>query len=427
MKTFILSVIVNGTFAYIDPGSGSILISIIVATLAVVFYYLRSFIYEKGRYIFKKRNPIHLEHYRLVIYSEGKQYWHVFLPIIRELNYRKIEFVYLCSDHDDPGLSSDFGYMKSIYIGEGYEAFFILNRLKADMVIMTTPGLDVLQIKRSKTVKHYCYLQHSFEDDSTGRPYSFDYFDSMLEAGKHQLEIIRQIEQKRGLPAKTVEVIGCTYLDVMQEELLKNNYNSMMVNNSYKTILLAPSWGDKSFLAKYGYKLVNELINTNYQIILRPHPQSWKSESALLEELKAIGENVIIWDDNPSCLEAMQYSDVMISDLSGIIFDYIFLFSRPVIVAEFDIDPRKYDMNILPGKSSTLMRLIREDKIGYRLNELKIGNITGLIEEAAENNYYSKFINEHKNYIYCYPGEAGKRGADFIQKTLNDLLKDLAN
>jgi CDP-glycerol glycerophosphotransferase (TagB/SpsB family) len=426
MKLLFLSDVTKATFAYIDPGSGSVLISLIVAALAIAFYYLRSFFYEKARYLFKRQNPAHIEQYKLVFYSEGKQYWHVFLPIIRELDRRKVPFTYFCSDRDDPGLTADFAYMNSIYIGEGHEAYFVLNRLKADLVVMTTPGLDVLQIKRSKTVKHYCFLQHSFEDDSTGRPYSFDYFDSMLEAGKHQLEIVRQIEKIRGLPAKAIEVIGCTYLDIMQEELAKNNFDNLRLETNKKTILLAPSWGDKGFLSKYGDILINKLLDSNYQIILRPHPQSWKSESVLLEMLKTntTGANEIIWDDNPSGLEAMKYSDVMISDLSGIIFDYIFLFARPVIIAEFEIDPRKYDMNILPSKSSTLMRLIREGKIGYRLKESEIDNIVNIIEEAINYNYYAKFIPELKEHIYFYPGEAGKRGADFVQAVLDSLAND---
>jgi len=39
------------------------------------------------------------------------------------------------------------------YIGTGTKAYSYLRFLEADVCAMTTPGLDVLQIKRSKGVK----------------------------------------------------------------------------------------------------------------------------------------------------------------------------------------------------------------------------------------------------------------------------------
>jgi hypothetical protein len=426
MNTTILSDIAKMTFAYIDPGSGGVLISVIAAALAIAFYYLRSFFYEKARYLFKRQNPAYKEKYRLVFYSEGKHYWYVFMPIIRELDRRGVTLTYFTSDLEDPGLTADYASMDSFYIGEGHEAYFVLNSLKADMLIMTTPGLNVLHIKRSKTVKHYCFIQHSLEDVAIDRPYSFDYFDSMMAFGRHQLETTRQIEMIRGLPAKKIEVTGSTYLDAMQEELAHNNKSSLQIETDKKTILLAPSWGDKGFLSKYGDVLINKLLDSNYQIILRPHPQSWKSETVLLENLKDIANsnNKLIWDDNPNGLEAMKHSDLMISDLSGIVFDYILLFAKPVVIAAFEIDPRKYEMNILPSKSSILMRLIREDKIGYQLKESDIDNIINIIEMAIEAKHYTVYIEEFKDHINSYPGEAGKRGADFVEEVLDSLADD---
>jgi len=411
------------TFLYIDPGTGSVLVSVIIAFAAISYYYLKSFIYEKARSIFKRQAPIHKSHHRIVFYSEGGQYWPVFLPLIQELDRRDINCTYFTSDRNDPGLSTEFDNVVYSYIGEGHQAYFALNRLQADMVIMTTPGLDVLQLKRSKKVRHYCHIVHGLEDTSTYSPYGLDYYDSVLVNGEHQLGVIRQLEKARNVPAKDVRIIGSTYLDLMQEELAQNQSSRLKLVQDKDTVLLAPSWGEKGFLSRFGDVLIDKLLKSGFQIILRPHPQSWKSESALLKRLKDnfSDHSNLVWDHNHHGLEAMRHSEIMISDFSGIIYDYAFLFARPVIVIDFDIDPSKFDMNALPSKSSTLMKLIKNDKIGYRLSESELGSISEVIEKVKSSDRYSKQIAQLKNSFYCFPGEAGQRGADFVEEVLNSL------
>ena len=45
-----------------------------------------------------------------------------------------------------------------------------------------------------------------------------------------------------------------------------------------KIVLVSPSWGDNGLLKKYGLKLLKPLAESDYHIILRPHPQSSISE-----------------------------------------------------------------------------------------------------------------------------------------------------
>jgi hypothetical protein len=414
---------VESTFAYIDPGSGSMLISILIASAATAIYFLRGFFYEKLRYIFKKQSTITREKHNLVFYSEGRQYWHVFMPIIRELDRRGIKHVYLSSDKDDPGLKAEYENTKAEYIGEGHQAYYQLNNLHTNMVVMTTPGLDVLQIKRSKNVQHYSHIVHSLQDTSTYPPYGVDNYDSVMVNGEVQQSIIRQIEEARGSRKKIIEIIGSTYLETMEEEfeqLIKSSSDRL---NDRKTILVAPSWGDKSLLNRFGYDLIDRLVTNNFRVILRPHPQSWQSEAEVLEEIKnnfGQKEN-LAWDDSPHGLEAMHSSDAMITDLSGIIFDYMFLFDKPAIIAEFEIDPRKYDMNILPAKESALMALIREGKVGYVFSEIEVENIGEIIEKANSAYHGSKDFESIKGNINKYPGQAGIRGAEFILDILGGL------
>jgi hypothetical protein len=54
---FILSMIPTKSYAYLDPGSGSILLSVIVAMLGTIAFYWRKFkIFIKNLFIKQKKN-----------------------------------------------------------------------------------------------------------------------------------------------------------------------------------------------------------------------------------------------------------------------------------------------------------------------------------------------------------------------------------
>ncbi len=423
-----ISLPVPSILAYLDPGSGSVLVSIVAALAAAAFYYTRSFFYEKARSLFKKESSLHKEHHGLVVYSEGGQYWHVFSPILAELTRRGQACTYLTSDSEDPGLRAGWENLRAIDIGQGHEAYFVLNRLSADLVLMTTPCLDVLQIKRSKKVKHYCHIVHSMEDTSTDPPFSVDYYDSVLVNGKHQEEVIRQLEEIRKTPAKRIDLIGSTYLDVLQEERDAPQAPETLdvPPGEGPAVLLAPSWGEKGFLSRFGGEILQILLDGGCRVIVRPHPQSFVSEAPMLEELQAqfSGQERVVWDKNKRGLEAMKKSDLMISDFSGVIFDYVFLFEKPVLLTDFAVDPRKYEMNALPDKSSTIMKLVGEGKIGRQFSGEEVSRLPQIITAALADGGFREGIREIKPRIWCCPGEAGKRGAEALMEILQEDSAD---
>lgn len=65
--------------------------------------------------------------------------------------------------------------------------------LEADVCVLTTPGLDVLQIHRSPGVRHYAHLVHSATDMAIYKLFSFDWFDSVLCSGPHQMRSLRAL------------------------------------------------------------------------------------------------------------------------------------------------------------------------------------------------------------------------------------------
>lgn len=399
---------------YIDPGTGSALFSILIGAAATFYFLGRALIiklklvFSGGRAIssMEQSNPY-------VIYNEGKQYFDVFSPVLEEFESRGIHVLYLTSAVDDPFLSTSCKFIKAEYIGEGNKAFSRLNILSAGIVLMTTPGLDVYQLKRSKGVRHYAHVVHMPSDATMYRLFGLDYFDSVLLTGDYQAADIRILEQQRGLPAKQLVTIGCTYLDVFAK---KANLIPHEENHSF-TVLVSPSWGLSSLLSRYGEKLLDPLVNTGFRIIVRPHPQSFKSESIVLEKLISKYQNVqnLEWDYERENIFSLSRADIMISDYSGIIYDYTFLFNKPVIYVNQGFDLRPYDADDL-GKDAfeTLWQFRTLKEIGIELKEDDFHKIAEIIKNASDSEELRQARQRAKNTAWQYQGESGKRIVDFM-------------
>ncbi|MCR5401540.1 MAG: CDP-glycerol--glycerophosphate glycerophosphotransferase, partial [Treponema sp.] len=263
---------------YIDPGTGSMLFSILIALVATLSFGIRA-IWIKLRLVFTKNKDggaeLDSSYKQYVIYNEGNQYWNTFKPVCKEFEQRKIPLTYYTSSKDDPCFNENFEYVKPEFIGEGNAAFAKLNMLSAGFVLMTTPGLQVYQLKRSKRVKHYSHVVHMPNDATTYRLFGLDFFDSVLLTGDYQGEDIKLLENMRNIPKKDLITVGCPYLDVYKELI-----SSIPEEENHPfTVLVSPSWGKSGLLMRYGEKLLDPLSKTGWRIIVRPHPQSKKSEA----------------------------------------------------------------------------------------------------------------------------------------------------
>ncbi|MBO4533066.1 MAG: CDP-glycerol glycerophosphotransferase family protein [Treponema sp.] len=405
---------------YIDPGTGSMLFSILIAAVATISFGARA-LWIKLRVVFsgKKAGNLSkdLDSKPYVIYNEGNQYWNNFKPVCDEFEKRKIELTYYTSAKNDPCFEMNYEFVKPEFIGEGNIAFAKLNMLSAGFVLMTTPGLHVYQLKRSKKVKHYSHILHAPSDATLYRLFGLDFFDSVLLSGNHQIEDIRYLEKQRGIKEKDLVIVGCPYLDTLKEKI---NKIEPEINHTF-TVLVSPSWGASALLTKYGEKLLDPLVSTGWNIIVRPHPQSKKSESEMLNRLteKYKDYKNLVWDYERDNIYSMKKADIMISDFSGIIFDYTFLCEKPVMYVSANMDLKPYDAYDLPdeGKNIWSFRILSE--IGIELQEKQFGNIKEIIQNISDNKELSEKRRKIKQEAWMNEGLAGKLVADYMISTIN--------
>ena len=310
-------------FLYIDPGTGSMLFSLFIGIAAAASFALKAvflklkFFFSGGKSESKDKDSI-----PYVIFSDHKRYWNVFKPVCDEFEKRKIPLAYYTASEDDPVLNAGYEFVKGTYLGSKNRPYARLNMLKADIVLSTTPGLDVYQWKKSRGVKKYVHIPHTVDDLSTYRMFGLDYYDAVLVTGEHQEKFIRKVEEARNIRKKEIVTAGCTYLDAMMERAKKVE----KVTNEKITVLVAPSWGKSGILSRFGDKLLSALGKTGFKIIVRPHPQTVVSEQNILKPLqeKFSGEN-FEWNFDNDNFACQNDSDIMITDFSGIIFDYTFI------------------------------------------------------------------------------------------------------
>ena len=375
---------------------------------------------------FSSRGKVEVEEkIPLVIFTDHKRYWNVFEPICDELEKRKISCVYMTESEDDPALDKKYEFIEARFIGSGNKAYAKLNVLRAKVLLSTTPSLDVFQWKRSKEVDFYVHIPHASSDISIYKMFGIDYYDSILLSGEYQGEQIRELERLRKLPEKEIEYVGIPYFDEMKKRLDSAPLNT---KSNETTVLLAPSWGPNSILNRFGADFIQKLIDTGYNVVVRPHPQSYTSEKEMLDKLMAKFPETdkFSWNRDNDNFDILNKSDIMLSDFSGVIFDYALVYDKPVIYAPAEFDTSTYDAAWIDDELWTFKVL---PTIGKELLEEDFSDMKKVIDECIASTEYQAGRDKAREETWMYPGEGAKRTVDYLENVLNrgsdsELKKD---
>ena len=394
---------------YIDPGTGSMLFTILIGLIGTAFYAFRMMLIKIKFKMSGGKAEYSDEKIPFAIFSDDKRYWNIFEPICREFEKRGKDIVYMTASEDDPALNCEFKHVKAQFIGDGNKAFAKLNFLKANILFSTTPGLDVYQWKRSKEVDYYVHIAHAANDITLYRMFGIDYYDAILLSGEYQASDIRQLEEIRNLPNKELEIVGIPYMDVMKERVLKEKIE----NQSEITVLLAPTWGPSGILSLYGEKMIDAILKTGYNLVIRPHPQSFKSEVEMLEKLmnRYKDDSRVQWNRDRDNFDILNQSSILVSDFSGVVFDFTLIFDKPIIYTNSEFDLSIYDAWWLEKDLWTQSALPR---LGKQITDDNIEKMDELIKEVLSSEEYKKGREEVRNETWQHIGEGASRVCDYL-------------
>ncbi len=378
---------------------------------------------EKADYkrFFSKQN----ENKKIVFYSEQSGFYKYFGNIIEELlETSDVVIHYVTSDPEDKIFEKQSDRLRVYYIGE-IKLITLMMKLDADMVVMTMPDLETYHIKRSYVRKdiEYIYIPHGMDSlNLTMRTGSMDHFDTVFCVGPHQKEEIEKTEEVYNLPKKVLLQWGYSLLDDMRREYdAKESISKEKTENEQKSILIAPSWQDGNIVESCLEEILDELKKTDYKIIVRPHPQHVRHMPEKMESLKQIyaaNPNIEIQTDFSSN-DTVFNADLMITDWSGIAYEYAYTTRKPVLFINTPMkvmNPEYEKIGVEP------LNIFMRESIGCSLNLDEIHKVSETASNLIrqQDMYYDKIESFVKQYVY-HLGTSAKVGANYIKVRLKQI------
>lgn len=360
---------------------------------------------------------------KIVFYSEKNGFYKYYKNIIEEIIRRtNIVVHYITSDPADEVFSMESNQFKPYYIGEN-RMIVLMMKLEADIVVMTTPDLENYQLKRSYVKKDaiYVYVPHDVNSSNlTFHKNALDHFDVIFTSGfKNKNELLER-EEKFNLNKKEFVEWGSSVIDNMIKsyEAMEKEDEESGEKSDKKTVLIAPSWQKDNIMDSYIEGMLEQLKNTPYNIIVRPHPQYVRHYEAridaLAEKYKADG---IVFQKDFSSNKTVYTADLLVTDWSSIAFEYTFSTLKPVL---FINTPMKVVNPDYQELSEVPIDIELRDKIGISVDTDKIDGLNTAVDTLLFDERFSKrsIAELRDKYIYNI-GTSGKVGAMYL---INRLL-----
>ena len=114
----------------------------------------------------------------------------------------------------------------------------------------------------------------------------------------------------------------------------------------------------------------------------------------------------------------LRRSDILISDFSGVIFEFSLIYDKPVIYTDPNFDLGPYDAWWLKDPLWTVGALPR---IGEALTRENMPNLKSLIDACLTDARYEEGRHQVMAETWAYPGQGAKLAADYIEKKLREL------
>ena len=212
---------------------------------------------------------------------------------------------------------------------------------------------------------------------------------------------------------------GYGRLDALINQVQNTNIKNDISTN--KVVLVAPSWGANGLIETKGQEIVHLLLNSGFDVILRPHPMTIKKSNKVIQKIeKEFKDNLNFkLETDIRNMESWFLCDCMISDLSGAAIEYAFAFEKPVL---YVVTPEK----IVQENEIGLVPL--EEKIRSEIGEIVSLSQLSLIPSKinqfllSQNKFKEKIQKIREETIFNI-GNSGEQGA----KHLLELKKSLVS
>lgn len=360
------------------------------------------------------------EERKIVFYSESAIYYLYYEGLIDYLLNNSDETItYITSDQKDPVFKKASERLRILYISNAMMAF-ATGLLDTDFLLFTMTDLGNYHIKRSTRDVDHIYVFHAImSTHMIYRKEAFDHYDTLFCVGPQHQEEIRATEKYYGLKEKRLIEVGYPLLEKIHAEHLQYR-TKISGKNDRPVVLIAPTWSGGNIVESCLDQLISTLLKACFQIVLRPHPETYKRNRRLIGTIieKYESEKGFELETELTSVNNFHRADLLITDWSGIALEYAFGTERPVL---FINTPRKIYNNDYEIIEIDPLEVTLREKIGRVLEPDQIASAGSMVEELlADGDSYKKvIIDSREKYIYNW-GRAAEAGGKYILQTLAD-------
>ena len=343
-----------------------------------------------------------------------------FLPIIKEMQRRGSYEIFTSIPDSIPKQEKNIFYqicneqdISTIVSNDEYDRIQVIKNKKFDIIIVGNIGqIEEIAANHSLVVMvyHGIGLKQTYYNDIVER------IDIRAVESKSRYEILSSQGHSNLI------INGYTKCDplININNQLDDYYVKVGLDKNKKTILYAPSFYPSSIEKLYPEL---ELFSNEFNLIIKLHNFSWfqkryKYQSEMMKNLNSKLTNLYLAQPHDyDVIPFMRISDLLISDISSTIFEYLPL-NRPIIMAECLSIRLKH--RILKKRFTRKLDLERYDSIDFvhRMNEP--GQLNSLVYHCIEypNELSDLRLGAIETYLYKNDGKASSRLIDEIENKL---------
>lgn len=291
---------------------------------------------------------------------------------------------------------------------------------KNNLKLMIYTGFQTINWGYSIQIFHGVSDKHYVEDKR------ILHYDLCLVPGQKHID--KFINAKLYKHPEKFKIVGYAKFD---EIVKKSKKTENLFHNNKPTILYAPTWISKNSVANinfsdfgesslplFGKKIIKAISQNDWNLIIKYHSRINKKATIIYDEIdkyiKILGAEDkirVIWDADITTY--MQQSDVMISDISAVCYEWFHL-NRPIIFA--NPSPENYS----PSSDAF------SNTYAWNAGDViyKESDIVPLIDENLKRDKYHDKRNELLTYAFYKPdGNAGQRQIEEILKYYDKISK----
>jgi CDP-Glycerol:Poly(glycerophosphate) glycerophosphotransferase len=364
---------------------------------------------------YRQVNKLLQQKQQIIFYTESRHYYQYFEKLVIDLlEDGSVKICYITSDKNDPLLKAAPVGMRVIYVK--WMLGFFFSKVRAEVMIMTMPDLGNYIFKRSADVGTYIYMFHAAV--STHQQYrkeAFFNYDAIFCTGEYQWDEIRKAEKLYGLDQKQLIKYGYPLLDEVQK-MTEDRIDSSAPE---KTILVAPSWFEGCIFETCIEDLLIQLSTLPYRVMLRSHPEYEKRKKnsfRKIQQLEKRNPNISI-DTLPNVIDRLPAVDILITDRSGIAFEFAFGTGKPVLFMETALKETNPDWNEIAIEP--IENKLRSE-LGISLSPDKLKDLPLRIKDIEEmKKSFAEKMAKLKAEIFYNTTNSYKEGIAFILQKID--------